>query len=250
MNSSAVQKTPEAAARRRLVTTRWSMVLHARGDASSPDAHVALSELCEAYWLPLYAFIRRQTPDVHAAQDLTQAFFTLLLEKHYLDDVHPNRGRFRAFLLAAVKHFLSNERDKARALKRGGGVHILSLDWQQGERRLQNEPEDGITAERMFDREWALALLDRVLERLKSEQHAAGKAQSFAALQRLLSTERTDINYAAAAETLGMTEEATRVAVHRLRKRYRFLLRDEIAQTIDADDSVEDELKALFAVLT
>lgn len=250
MKSSSSDSPAAKAFQRRFVTTRWSMVLHARNDGNSTETHLALAELCEAYWLPLYAFIRRQTPDVHEAQDLTQAFFTRLLEKDFLADVQPECGRFRAFLLAAVKHFLSNERDKARTLKRGGGVRLQSLDWQVGEQSLQRLSANSLTAERLFERQWALALLDRVLNRLKTEQLAAGKQQSFETLCPFLSVDRAAANYSCAAATLGMSTEAVRVAAHRLRKRYRFLLRDGISQTVDSPHDIDDELRSLFEVLS
>ena len=223
--------------------------MQAQGGANSDDARMALSELCEAYWLPLYAFIRRQTRDVHEAQDVTQAFFALLLSKHYLNDVHQDRGRFRAFLLASAKHFLANERDRARTLKRGGNITIHSFDWQRGEERLQHEPADNMIAERLFEREWALALLDRVLERLQTEQIAAGKQAGFAVLSEFLSMDRSLAKYSEAAEKLNISEEAARVAAHRLRTRYRRLLRDEIAQTTATAEEIDDELRCLFAVL-
>ena len=233
---------------RRFATTRWSLVLQARG-ATSPVSKMALSELCAAYWLPLYTFVRRHSRDGHEAQDLTQGFFAQLLSKNYLNDAQPNHGRFRSFLLAAVKHFLANERDKVQTLKRGGGIVLHSLDWQRGEDRFQLEPVDNVTPERLFEREWALALLDRVLERLTTEQQAAGKQAQFEVLSDFLTHDRTAVNYAAAAERLQTSEDAARVAAHRLRKRYRQLLRDEIAQTTQSPEEISDELRCLFAAL-
>lgn len=235
-------------------TTRWSLVLQAR-DRLSPDARAALADLCRAYWYPLYALIRRSSPHRQEAQDLTQEFFTRLLEKDFLSQVDPSRGHFRAFLLAAVKHFLSNERDKERAQKRGGGRLVLSidaagLDWDSGESRFLTEPSHDVTPERLFERQWALALLDRVLCRLKDEQIAAGKPEQFAVLQPFLSLDRDTANYADAASQLASTEAAVRVAAHRLRKRYREILRDEIAHTVANTDEVENELKYLFVVLS
>ncbi len=238
----------------RFATTRWSLVLQAK-DQPSPDSREALADLCRAYWYPLYALIRRRSRDSHEAQDLTQAFFTTLLEKEFLDDVDPARGRFRAFLLAAVKHFLANEWDKEHAKKRGGAVRIASLDarsfdWDSGESQFQSEPSHELTAERLFERQWALALLNRVLGRLRDELTEAGKAAHFEVLQPFLSMDRDAANYADAAGLLGMTESAVRVAAHRLRKRYRALLRDEIAHTVSTTDEVEDELRYLFTVLS
>lgn len=238
----------------RFATTRWSLVLQAK-DRPSPDASEALADLCRAYWYPLYALIRRRSRDGHEAQDLTQGFFTRLLEKDFLDDVDPARGRFRAFLLAAVKHFLSNEWDKDRAAKRGGGHRVLSLDvqsfdWDSGESRFQMEPAHELTAERFFERQWAVALLDRVLDRLRDEHDGAGTLVQFETLQPFLSVDRDSANYADAAVRLDMTESAVRVAAHRLRKRYRTLLRDEIAHTVNSPEEVEDELRYLFTALS
>ncbi len=224
-------------------------MLQAQGSGSSQTARLALAELCESYWLPLYAYVRRHTGDIHAAQDLIQAFFAQLLSKKYLKDVQPDRGLFRSFLLAAIKHFLSNQRDREKALKRGGSVTIQSLDWQRGEERVSGQLCHNITPERLFEREWALALLDRVLERLKAEQTSPRKQAAFEVLSGCLAIDRAQIDYSAAAETLQQSEEAVRVAAHRLRKRYRHLLRDEIAQTTATPDDVEHELRSLFEAL-
>ena len=186
---------------------------------------------------------------MHEAQDLTQAFFAQLLSKKYLNDVQPERGRFRAFLLAAIKHFLSNERDRKKAQKRGGGVTIQSLDWQRGEERVSDQLSHNITAERLFEREWALALLDRVLERLQNEQTTHRKRTTFEVLNGCLGMDRSQVDYSAAAEALQQSEEAVRVAAHRLRKRYRHLLRDEIAQTTATPEDVDVELRAMFEAL-
>ena len=182
----------------RFATTRWSLVLQAK-DQPSIDAHEALSDLCRAYWYPLYALIRRRSRDSHEAQDLTQGFFAKLLEKNFLGDVDPARGRFRAFLLAAVKHFLANEWDKNQADKRGGSHRIASFDarsfdWDSGESRFQMEPSHDLTAERLFERQWALALLDRVLHRLHEEHSDAGKRVQFEVLQPFLSLDRDTAN--------------------------------------------------------
>jgi RNA polymerase sigma-70 factor (ECF subfamily) len=238
----------------RFFTTRWSLVLQAK-DRPSPDAKEAMADLCRAYWYPLYVVIRQRSRDAHEAQDLTQEFFARLLEKDFLGGVDPARGRFRAFLLAAVKHFLANERDKERAAKRGGGLQIVStnghsLDWASGESRFMTEPSHELTPERLFERQWALALLDRVLGRLRDEFVDADKLPQFEILQRFLSLDRDQVNYADAARQLGASEPAIRVAAHRLRKRYRELLRDEIANTVAGPDDVEDELRYLFTVLS
>ena len=227
-------------------TTRWSMVLHARGD--SAGAQASLAQLCEAYWYPLYAFVRRQGTGGDDAQDLTQEFFARLLEKGWLGDVERERGRFRSFLLAAMKHFLANEWDRSRAKKRGGGAAMLALDAMSAETRYRHEPADTQTAEKFFDRGWALTLLDQVLARLRGEMTAAGRIADFEALKFCLTGEKTA--YAEVARTLGMTEGAVKVAVHRLREPYRALLRAEIAETVATADEVDDEMRHLLAALS
>lgn len=233
---------------RRFATTRWSLVLQAQ-ERSSPPARAALAELCEAYWLPVYALIRRRSRDTHEAQDLTQAFFERLLDKDFLASVHPDRGRFRAFLLAAVQHFLANESDKARTWKRGGHLRFESLDWDNGEQHYQREPFDQLTPERLFERQWALAVLDRVLGRLRAEFEAAGRLEVFDALAPHLWSNSESPNYAVTAVALNASEQTARVAAHRLRKRFRLLLREEIAQTTNSSEEAEDELRQLFAAL-
>ena len=238
----------------RFATTRWSLVLQAK-DRPSPDASEALADLCRAYWYPIYAMIRRRSRDGHEAQDLTQEFFARLLEKDFLDDADPARGRFRAFLLAAVKHFLSNEWDKEHAAKRGGGHRIQSLDvqsfdWDSGESRFLTEPSHELTSDRLFERQWAIALLDRVLKRLRDDYLKLNKMTEFDALTPFLSRDRDGANYGEAAQRLNSSESTVRVAAHRLRKRYRELLREEIAHTVSTAEEVEDELQYLFVVLS
>jgi len=223
------------------------MVLRARGD--STGARAALAKLCKAYWYPLYAFVRRQGHGAHDAQDLTQEFFSRLLERGWLDDVAQEHGRFRSFLLASMKHFLANEWDRARALKRGGGVALLRLDDASAEERYSLEPADpAATAEQLFDRRWALTLLDSVLARLREEMARGGRLAVFEALKFSLSGDQQA--YADAARELGLSEGAVKVAVHRLRKRYRALIREEIAQTVAGPEEVETELRELFAALS
>jgi len=248
---TAIPSAPNA--NRRFATTRWSLVLQAK-DRAAPQAAEALADLCRAYWYPLYAFVRRRSRDSHEAQDLTQSFFARLLEKDFLGEVAPERGRFRAFLLAAIKHFINNEWDRERAVKRGGDRQRLSLnaahfDWDSGESRFLTEPAHELSAERLFERQWALALLDRVLSRLRDEQIADGKRSQFETLQPFLSLDRETANYLEAANRLNTTEAAVRVAAHRLRKRYRSLLRDEIAQTVATSQDIDDEIRHLFLVL-
>jgi RNA polymerase sigma factor (sigma-70 family) len=230
------------------VSTRWTMVLSA-GRKSSPQSDRALSELCQIYWYPLYVFVRGRGHTHEDAEDIVQAFFGRFLEKNYLDGLSAERGKFRAFLLACLKHFLANESDKASRQKRGGGVQHLSLDWQDAEARFQLEPRDEASPDRAFDRAWALALLERVITRLREECMAAGNARLFEETRGYLMVGESAIPYAQAAQTLGIGEGAVRVAVHRLRKRYRALLREEIAQTLVEPAQVTEELESLRIAL-
>lgn len=234
--------------RRGFETTQWSIVL-AAGRAASESSRAALATLCDRYWYPVYVYVRRRGHDADEAEDLTQAFFAALLEKRYVDAADPARGRFRSFLLTAVKHFLSNERDRANAAKRGGGRAIVSLDAEAAEGRYRLEPSHDATPERLFERRWALTLLDRTIATLRAEQERAGHAERFDRLKGFLTGEGGDGGYAAAAAALDLSEGAIKVAVHRLRKRYRELLRAEIAQTLDDPATVEDEIRALFAAV-
>jgi RNA polymerase sigma-70 factor (ECF subfamily) len=222
-------------------------MVRAAGDSSGPEARDALASLCTAYWYPLYAFVRRQGHGPEQAQDLTQGFFARLLEKNDLASADQTRGRFRSFLLAACKHFLSNERDREHALKRGGGRVPLSIDRTAAEGCYGREPSHDETPERLFERRWALTLLEQVLARLRGEYETAGKGRLFERLKGHL-TGGGEAHAQAAAE-LRMSEGAVKVAVHRLRQRYRDLLRDEIAQTLTDPAEVEDEVRALFAAL-
>ena len=229
-------------------TTQWTVVL-AAGQAGAPGAADALARLCEAYWYPLYAHCRRLGHAPEDAQDLTQEFFRRLIEQDWLADVAREKGRFRSFLLAALQHFLANERERGRAQKRGGHAHITHLDTASAETRYQHEPADAASADRLFDRQWALTLLDRVLARLRTEQEGAGKLAQFDALKSALLGDKTAGGYAELGAALGLSEGAVRVAVHRLRQRYRELLREEIAATVASTTDVEDELQSLFAAL-
>jgi RNA polymerase sigma-70 factor (ECF subfamily) len=227
-------------------TTHWSVVLHARGD--STGAQRSLARLCEAYWYPLYAFARRQGHAPHDAQDLTQEFFARLLAKGWLDAVARERGKFRSWLLASMKHFLANEWDRAQAQKRGGRTTIVSFDDDSAEARYRREPADPVTADRLYDRGWALTLLDRVLARLREEAAQSGKLAQFDALKGALTGEKAP--YAEIGATLGMSEGAVKVAVHRLRERYRALLRAEVADTVATATEIDDELRHLLAALS
>lgn len=227
-------------------TTHWTVVLKA-GQGTAPEAHAALEELCRTYWYPLYAYVRRHTPNHEDAQDLTQAFFARFLEKNYLEHLSSDKGRFRAFLLASLKHFLANEWDKSKRLKRGGGVANLPLDWQGADTRYVHEPADHLSPDKLYDRAWAVTLLENVITRLRTEAIEEGKGQLFDELKAFLMADKARVPYADAAAKVGVTESAIRVAVHRLRKRYRELLRREIQQTISNPAQVEEELQALFS---
>lgn len=230
------------------VTTHWSVVLTAR-DMDSSRAEAALERLCKAYWYPLYAFVRRRGYSPHDAQDLTQEYFARLLSRDFLARVGREKGKFRAFLLASMKHFLANEWDRAQAAKRGGGIKVLSLDDSAAESRYALEPPDTASADKLFERRWATTLLDQVIGRLREEHVREGKQEAFEALKGALTGSGKAAPYAEAARRLGLTEGAVKVAVHRLRARYRELLRAEIAQTVASPDQVEDEIRHLFNVL-
>jgi RNA polymerase sigma-70 factor (ECF subfamily) len=245
-DSSAV---PWPDAGRQFASTRWSLVALA-GQRDAPESAEALASLCRLYWYPLYAYARRRLPTPEDAQDLTQAFFARLLEKEYLRQADPQRGRFRAFLLTAFNHFLAKERERAHAQKRGGGRSPLALDFQKGEHRYQHEPNHTATAELLFERRWALTLLEQVLARLRDESAQAGKERLFEALKVTLTGEEVARPYAELAAELGLSSEALKVTVHRLRRRYGELLRAEIAETVSSDAEVEDELRDLFVALS
>ena len=218
----------------------------AAGRRHTPQSDHALEELCRSYWFPLYAYVRRRGHTKADAEDLTQAFFGRFLAKNYLEGLSAERGRFRAFLLAALKHFLANEWDKAQRQKRGGGVTHLSLDWQTADSKFQVAATNEPGPDQEFDREWALALLSKVIERLEAESIADGKAKLFEQLKVFLAAGKRETAQSEVAKSLGMEEGAVRVAVHRLRKRYRQLLRDEIANTLSDPAMVDEEMRALF----
>lgn len=229
----------------RFATTHWSLVL-AAGQKETAGSTAALERLCQTYWLPLYAYARRRVPNVDDAQELTQAFFERLLEKNYLAEADPERGRFRAFLLTAFKHFLSNEWEKARAQKRGGGRSPISLDFDSGDSQIRLQPAGGRTAEQIYERQWAITMLGRVMERLEREFQEAGKRLQFDCLKEFLVSTAKDTTYGDAASQLGMSESAARMVTSRMRQRYRQLLRDEIAQTVSSPEDIDDEIRQLF----
>jgi DNA-directed RNA polymerase specialized sigma24 family protein len=244
MNPQAVQ--PSNA---QFPTTHWSEVV-AAGDPAEPAARAALADLCGRYWYPLYAFIRRRGHDPASAEDLVQGFFAALLEKEVLSSVDRAKGNFRSFLMAACCHFLANRRDHDRALKRGGGRVFVPIDTVEAEDRYQREVTHELTAERLFERRWATTLLDHVLERLGAEISAAGKGCIFEALKPTLLGSVERVPYARIAAELGCSESAARLAAHRLRARYRALLRQEVARTLADPSAVDDEIRDLFAAFS
>jgi DNA-directed RNA polymerase specialized sigma24 family protein len=230
-------------------TTHWSVVLTA-GRQDAPQAGEALERLCRAYWYPLYLFVRSSGYDEETAKDLTQAFFERLLEKDYVKDADATRGRFRTFLLAALKHFLANERDREKAVKRGGRYRFVPLESTVVEAELLCGTHRDLNPEQLFERRWTLALLDQVHQTLEAEQVADGKATLFSALRVYLTGDKERPPYAATATQLGMSVEAVRKAVERLRKRYGQLLRQAVAQTVDTPEEIEAELRHLRVVLS
>jgi DNA-directed RNA polymerase specialized sigma24 family protein len=230
-------------------TTRWSLIAAAR-DQIAPQAQQALSHLCESYWYPLYAYIRRRGHSADEAQDLTQEFFARLLAREFLEAADPAKGRFRAFLLACCKHFLANQRDHDHAQKRGGGITPVSLSPDEAEQRYRLEPSHDLTPEKLFERRWAVTLLDCVLARLREEFTARGKEAQFDHLRVYLVGERNGPPQADAAEALEMTAGSIKVAVHRMRQRYRELLREEIARTVETPEQIDEEIRQLFAALS
>lgn len=229
-------------------TTHWTVVLTAQRQDSS-RAFDALSQLCQTYWYPLYAYVRRRGYDAHEAQDLTQEFFARLLEKDSLGSVAREKGKFRSFLLASMNHFLAKEWNRAHRQKRGGGCVIVSLNDDSAENRYRQEPATDLAADKLFERRWAMTLLEGAMTRLRQEFHSAGKASLFDELKVFLSGGRTDEGYAGVAARVKLTEGAVKVAVHRLRKRYGEILREEIVQTVSSPEEVEEEIRYLFQVL-
>jgi DNA-directed RNA polymerase specialized sigma24 family protein len=242
MGEPEIQRDPNFA------TTRWTLVLHA-GRPESPESLEALAELCRVYWYPLYAYVRRQGFATHAAQDLTQDFFAKLLEKNYLGVVERHRGRFRWFLLTAFKCYQANEWDRASAQKRGGGVKPISLDAMSAEERYQVEPTDHTSADLLYDRRWALDLLARSRIRLRDHFQAMGKAERFELLESFLPGEEPSASQAEIGQQLGLSENAVKQEVHRMKKRFGELLRQEVAQTVAQPEDVDEELRYLIDVV-
>ena len=230
------------------VTTHWSVVL-AAGRGDSTKGRIALERLCENYWYPLYAFARRLGYSPHDAEDLVQGFFSACIEKNYFGAAEQGRGRFRSFLLIALKRFLANEWDKARAQKRGGAHVVVSLDGCTAEQRYALEPADNVSADKLYDRRWALTLLDRVVARLRDERAAVGKLDHFEQLKECITADGRGTAYAELAVRLGTTEGAIKVSVHRLRQRYRELLEQEIANTVASPEQIDEERRELLRAL-
>ena len=229
-------------------TTHWSVVL-AAGASASPDSKAALEQLCRAYWLPLYAFIRRKGYSPEDAQDLTQSFFADFLARHAVDRADPNRGRFRTFLLACTQNFLSHERDRSLAQKRGGAT-LEVLDLADAEQRHREHAFEGATPETLYEKRWALSLLERVLNRLRADFLHTGSAALFEKLKPHLWQDEAAVPYERLAAVHRMSEGALRVTVHRLRQKYREILRDEIAHTVASPNEVDDEIRHLRRVLS
>jgi RNA polymerase sigma-70 factor (ECF subfamily) len=230
-----------------LAATRWTLVIAAARWENPEPAMRALTELCQTYWPPLYAYIRRQGHDPHDAEDLTQDFFSRLLAKNYLADADPAKGKFRSFLLASLKHFLSNEWDRSRAQKRGGGVPIIALDALDDDARSRIEPVDNASPDLAFDRQWALTVLDQALKRLRLEFAETGREKVFDELKQFLTGDAPAQSHAAISAKTGLSEGAVKVAVHRMRRRYRDLLREEVAQTVATPEEIDGEIRELFA---
>jgi len=230
------------------VTTHWSVVF-AAGKVESPKAAAALEDLCRAYWKPLYAYVRRQGYDTHEAQDLTQDFFARLLEKQYLELADPARGRFRTFLLTSLKRFLINDWKRSSRQKRGRGQQAFSLDGQAEDEDYVFEPAEGVTPERVYEKRWATTLLEHVLSKLQADYESAGMAALFNELKVYVWGEKSGFSYADIAAHLGLSEGAVKVAAHRMRQRFRQLLRAEIANTVADPNEVDAELQYLFEVI-
>jgi RNA polymerase sigma-70 factor (ECF subfamily) len=228
-------------------TTHWSVVLEAQGQ--SPAAQAALEKLCRTYWRPIYGFVRRQGVGIEEAEDLTQGFFALLLERRDLDAVRKEKGRLRSYLLTSLKHFLASEERRALAIKRGKGQRLLPLEELSAKERIEMEPVDHLSADRLYERRWVSTLMEQVLRRLKDEYRTAGNAALFDWLKQLLTDEPGAPSRAEIAARLGMTENAVWQALHRFRHRYQVLLREEISHTVAIASDIEDELRYLLSVL-
>jgi RNA polymerase sigma-70 factor (ECF subfamily) len=239
---------PAESSPRLFVTTRWSVVMTARDDVS-PESAEALETLCKGYWFPLYAFVRRMGYSAHDAQDLTQEFFARLLQKEWLHAAERDRGRFRSFLIMVLKRFLANERDKMTAEKRGGGQVLVPIDADLAEARYLTDPTPALPADHLYERRWALALIDQAMARLRGEYEKDGRGEDFARLKEYLTAEGGAMPYAQIAQEIGTSEGTARVAVHRLRKRFREAFRATVADTVSSGEEVEEEMRYVVEVL-
>jgi len=230
-------------------TTHWSLIVTA-GEADSPQARAALAQLCGSYWYPVYAYVRREGHDPYSAQDFTQEFFARLIEKNFVAGAAQEKGRFRSFLLIALKRFLVNEWQRTQAQKRGGGQPFLSLDAEDAEERYKLEPVEEMTADRIYERRWALALLDGVMNTLRREYASDGKGELFDQLKAFLYGDKSDVSQAEIGTRFGLSESAVKSTVHRLRQCYREILYEQVAQTVASRVDVEDELRHLLSVLS
>ena len=230
-------------------TTSWTLI---RTAAGNPTVHSreAMSALCQKYWHPVYAFVRRRGHDPDESLDLTQTFFARLIEKNYLADADRDRGRFRSFLLTAVKHFLANERDRANALKRGGGQRPASIDQAEEEKWQATVAVEQATPESLYERRWALLVLENVMLKLRTEFVEAGKTADFARLSVFLEKDADSVSYETLAKDLGVSAGSLRMSVHRLRRRYRDLLRAEIAESVFGQEEIDEELRFLLSILS
>jgi RNA polymerase sigma-70 factor (ECF subfamily) len=233
----------------RFATTHWSLVRVA-GQGAGPRSREALSELCETYWYPLYAYVRRRGHEPSDAQDLTQAFFARLIEKNDVKHATPDRGRFRSYLIASMQHFLANEADHRRRLKRGGNAPHFPIEIQTAEHRYTLEPRDEATPERLFERRWALTVLDRVMIELRRHYAAGSNASLFDRLKPHLTGDADATPYERLGRELDMSEGAVKVAVHRLRRRFGALLRDEIARTVSSEQDIDEEIRFLLEAVS
>lgn len=231
-----------------LVTTQWNQILAAR-DGSETEARAALEALCQTYWQPIYAYIRHQGSSPDEARDLTQGFFAEFLEKDLIRSVDPERGRFRSFLLASLRHYLSHERTHARALKRGGGTRTLSLDVEAGEAGYARRPAEEMTPVDVFERRWAMTVLDQAMRRLQEESEATDSDSQFEKLKSYLTGSEPRAPYRETSNALGISEGAVATAVHRLRQRYGQYLRSEIAETVVDQADVDDELRNMLTLV-
>jgi RNA polymerase sigma factor (sigma-70 family) len=232
----------------RFSTTHWSVVL-AAGDFDAAKSREAMERLCRTYWFPLYSYLRRRGYQTHEAEDCTQAFFAALLQRHGIERADPHQGKFRSFLLSCLNHFLADEHDRAAAAKRGGGREIISLDIEDAETRYGLEPAHDLTPEKLFEKSWSLTILGNAMSRLKAEFAEGGRQGLFESLKPHLPAGKGPTSYKDLAARLGMTEAAVKVAVHRLRGRYRQLVREEIAQTVSTPQQMDEEIRDLFAAL-